>query len=286
MDRRIARMAARYGAVRSLPAGVANHVFGLGDDHVLRVPRSAQFAADLEKEAEVIPVTRAAGVRTAELVSYSAAGGMVLTRIAGTDLAERERTPALLREVGGELAKLHRVTTRPPRVPEYDDDGGDPRRVVADLRGAGMIDGENAAWLDAVLARLAGLVPADPPRVLVHGDIAPQNLMAAGGRLTGILDWGDSAWADPAIDFAKMPLTEVPAMLAGYRAGGAGDGDWEARILRHHLSWALGRLADPAPRAGERHWTAPPLARLLGLLRFAAGGPGQPWASLLHGHSG
>jgi hygromycin-B 7''-O-kinase len=65
-------------------------------------------------------------------------------------------------------------------------------------------------------------------------------------------------------------------MLDGYRGG---DG-WEARILWHHLGWALGRLSDPAPRPGERHWTAPPASRLLGLLRFFAAGPPAPWAAL------
>lgn len=141
-----------------------------------------------------------------------------------------------------------------------------------------------SSWLDGWLTRLAARLPADPPRALVHGDIAPQNLLEAGGRLTGIVDWGDAAWADPAIDFAKMPLTEIPAMLEGYTGpwGYHGDG-WAARILWYHVSWALGRLTDPAPNPGERHWTAPPAARLLGLLRFFASGPPEPWASLTRG---
>jgi hygromycin-B 7''-O-kinase len=274
VDDLLAEMAARYGEVRPLPTGVANHVYLLGDDRVLRVPRSAEFLADLRKEAAVIPIARAAGVRTPELVSFSGRA-MVLARLPGTDLAGRERPPAVLRELGREMALLHRGAARPPEVPEYDG-GADPQRVVTGLLADGTIDSESAAWLHGWLDRLAARLPADVPKALVHGDLAPQNLLESGGRLTGVVDWGDAMWADPAIDFAKMPLTEVPAMLEGYRGGG----DWEARILWHHLSWALGRLADPTPRPGQRHWTAPPASRLLGLLRFFAAGPPAPWSAL------
>jgi hygromycin-B 7''-O-kinase len=73
-------------------------------------------------------------------------------------------------------------------------------------------------------------------------------------------------------------------MLSGYREENAGsapaDGEWEARILWYHLLWAVKRLEDQTPRPGERHWTAPPVSRLLGLLRFFAAGPPAPWSSL------
>ncbi len=122
----------------------------------------------------------------------------------------------------------------------------------------------------------------------MHGDIAPQNLLATSdpAALSAVVDWGDAMWADPAAEFAKVPLEGVPAMLEGYRqmvvAAGqpAEKGAWEARVLWHHLTWALGRLPDPVPRPGERHWTAPPASRLLGLLRFFAAGPPPPWPDL------
>ena len=45
------------------------------------------------------------------------------------------------------------------------------------------------------------------------------------------------------------------------------------------MVWALGKLAaDPWP--GQRHWTAPPGSRLLGLLRFFASAPPSPWSNL------
>jgi hygromycin-B 7''-O-kinase len=270
-----ARFGVAPGRIRPMPVGVANHVYLLGDDLVLRVPRSAATAADLRKEASIIPVAHAAGVRTPALVAFDdAVPCLVVERVPGTDLAGRPRTPGLLRQVGRELALIHRLD--PPPVP-VDAERVAPGTLLAELVAAGHLDAENADWLAACFA---GLPPPDDARVLIHGDLAPQNLIADGDRLTGIVDWGDAMLADPATDFAKLPLTDVPAMLAGYREITPG-GPAEAAILRHHLLWALGRLTDPAPRPEQRHWTAPPAARLIGLLRFFAAGPPAPWKDLV-----
>lgn len=82
----------------------------------------------------------------------------------------------------------------------------------------------------------------------MHGDLTPRNLLTHHNSTT-LIDWGDATWA--------------------------------ARILWHHLSWTLGRLRDPGPRPDQRHWTAPPYARLLSLLRFLADRPAEPWRSLV-----
>lgn len=302
----LAAIAARHGVpaekVRPTVSGVANRAYLLGPDLVLRVPRTEAFAADLVKEAAVIPVARAAGVRTPALVTFDDSRTevgvpyMVLERVPGVDLAELGDSGGaeeVFREVGRELARLHRVPPGGARgVPvEYEPEADAPHRLVAGLLADGMLDAEAARWLDGWFDRLAERIPGGAaPRVLLHGDIAPQNLMVTPGpgpvSLTGIVDWGDAMWADPAVEFAKTPLPGVPAMLDGYReAGGDADGDsydraWEARVLRHHLTWALARLTNPAPVPGERHWTAPPASRLLGILRFFASSPPEPWRGL------
>ncbi|MET7460215.1 aminoglycoside phosphotransferase family protein [Nonomuraea sp. NPDC005501] len=302
-DEILAAIAGRHGItaeqVRPLPAGVANRVFLLGDDLVLRIPRTKQFLPDLVKEVAVIPAALHAGVRTPEVVAFDDTCSvvdvpyMVLARARGTDLADLDLPAAdadrVHHQVGRELAKLHRLSpaTAPdlPAVPVEDD--ADPWALTDRLLVAGWIDAEAARWLTGWFDRLSAHLPADPSPVLVHGDIAPQNLLVspATAELNGIVDWGDAQWADPAVDFAKMPLTGIPAMLDGYRqaTGERTSGStpsWEARVLWFHLTWALGRLPDPVPRPGERHWTAPPAGRLLGLLRFFASAPPAPWADL------
>jgi aminoglycoside phosphotransferase (APT) family kinase protein len=286
LDDLAVEIAARYGIaphrIRERPGGVANRIYLLGDDLVLRLPRSRVFAADLRKEAAVLPVVCAAGVRTTSLVSFAEepVTHLVSTRLPGTDLVDAELTGVTGRRLGRELAKLHRITAELPDVPV---DAGPPDTavLVAVLAADGWIDAGAARWMDDWFARLTPLLPRTPERVLVHGDIAPQNLLVRpDGELGGIVDWGDAMWADPAAEFAKLRLSLVPSVLAGYRAGGAPDSDWEARVLWHCLVWALGRIADRAPRPGERHWTAPPASRLLDLLRLFSSGAAEPWRRL------
>ncbi|MFF4415616.1 phosphotransferase family protein [Streptosporangium sp. NPDC001559] len=286
--------------VRPLPQGVANHVFLLGDDLVLRVPRAERFLPDLVKESAVIPLALHVGVRTPEVIAFDDTCSvvdvpyMVLTRTRGVDLAGLEPPVAdaehLFRDVGRELGKLHWLS--PDTAPALtdvpvDNDVTDPWALIDRLLQDGWIDAETARWLTGWFDRLSPHLPTNPPMVLVHGDVAPQNLLVSPktNQLNGIVDWGDAAWADPAVDFAKMPLTGIPAMLDGYRQQTGQETStsaptWEARVLWFHLTWALGRLKDPVPRPGERHWTAPPASRLLGLLRFFASAPPAPWADL------
>ncbi|MER7131813.1 phosphotransferase family protein [Streptosporangium saharense] len=299
-----AAIAGRYGVaaerVRPLPPGAANHVFLLGDDLVLRVPRTERFLSDLAKEAAVIPVALRAGVRTPEVVAFDDTCSvvevpyMVLTRTRGVDLSRLEPPTAdmehLFREVGRELGKLHRLSrTTTPALAGVPVENGvvDPWALTGRLLEQGWIDAEAARWLTSWFDRLSVRLPTSPPMVLVHGDIAPQNLLVSPrtARLNGIVDWGDAEWADPAVDFAKMPLTGVPAMLDGYRRETGQEPStstptWEARVLWFHLVWALGRLPDPVPHPGERHWTAPAASRLLNLLRFFASTPPAPWDDL------
>ncbi|MFI7416567.1 phosphotransferase family protein [Nonomuraea sp. NPDC049684] len=300
-DQTLAALAGRYGTtaeqVRPLPTGVANRVYLLGADLVLRIPRAEQFLPDLVKEAAVIPVARDAGVRAPEVVAFDDTCSvvdvpyMVLTRTQGVDLARLDPPAAgtehLFRQVGRELGKLHRLT--PDTVPALagvpvDDGAADPWALTGRLLKEGWIDAETARWLTGWFDRLAHHLPTNAPMVLIHGDIAPQNLLVSSSKrvqLNGIVDWGDAEWADPAVDFAKMPLTVVPAMLDGYRQETGQDiSHWEARVLWFHLTWALGRLENPIPRPDERHWTAPPASRLLGLLRFFASTPPSPWNEL------
>jgi hygromycin-B 7''-O-kinase len=77
-------------------------------------------------------------------------------------------------------------------------------------------------------------------------------------------------------------LEHVAAMLPDYirhTPTVVGEDELAAAILWLHLSWGLGKLtAEPWP--GQRHWTAPPASRVLGILRFFAADPPEPWSGL------
>lgn len=272
------------GAVAAAPLqGVANRVYFLGEGLVLRIARP-ESADDLRKEAIVIPAAVRAGVRTPEVVSFDddllEAPYMVLRRVEGTApglpaAPADERWRPVYRQLGAELAALHRGVDELPGVPA--DTGGDPRADVAALADAGYLSADVADWLTGWFDRLEPLTPAAPRARLIHGDAGPTNLLADSGRLTAVLDWGDAAWADPAVEFAKLPLRAVPPVLEGY-LGEVNEG-WAARVLWHHLHWALGRLPTPSePRAA--HLSAQPGNRILEIMRFFLADPPPPWREL------
>jgi hypothetical protein len=63
--------------------------------------------------------------------------------------------------------------------------------LVEELARSGWLDAAAASWLTGWFGRLAGRRPPDISPVLIHGDIAAQNLMVhpSTGDLTGIVDW-------------------------------------------------------------------------------------------------
>ena len=286
----LAELAARYDIrpeqVREVLGGVANRTYFLGDELFLRIPRTPAFERDLLKEVAVIPAARAAGVRTPAIVDFDTFQGtpyMVLERIQGTDLVDAPPAPpAVWQELGSELARLHQLQ-QPPAGVEADDGGGDPRPTVDKLATEGYLDTGTANWLLGWFDRLKAHIPKDQPHVLLHGDLAPQNLMTHDNRLEALIDWGDAAWGPAGMEFAKLRLEDVTATLPTYRrtsrSVGRSTEGLEAAALWFHLSWGVSGIPKP-PRPNERHWTAPPVSRLLGVLRFFAAGPPEPWSRL------
>jgi aminoglycoside phosphotransferase (APT) family kinase protein len=154
--------------------------------------------------------------------------------------------------------------------------------VVDELAGRGYLDRSTAYWLIGWFERLADKFDRDAPVVLLHGDVAPQNLLiGSAGGYEALIDWGDAVWGPRGMEFAKLPLERVASVLPSYREALESNqaDDLEAAALWYHLSWGLAALPRE-PRPDQRHWTAPPAGRLLGVLRFFASGPPSPWADL------
>ena len=67
----------------------------------------------------------------------------------------------------------------------------------------------------------------------MHGDLGAEHLLVADGRLSGIVDWGDAAVFDPAVDFARLLRDFGQAFLddtvAAY--GGPPDEGFAERVL-------------------------------------------------------
>lgn len=90
---------------------------------------------------------------------------------------------------------------------------------------------------------------------LVHGDVHPgHTLIDDRGELTGLLDWTDGGWGDPAVDFVDTlhcygPDTTV-RLIEAYRVAGGDDTDLlpRVRVLR---SFGVLKAAHDAVLAGR-----------------------------------
>ena len=276
--------------------GVANHVHLLGDALVLRVARHTLGSiADLRKEATVIPAATRADVSTPELVDFDDTATvldtpfMVLRRVPGVVPALPDPATdwaATYRDLGAQLRLIHdRMSADPSLRDTPADPPADPRPDVTALASAGYFGTDVTDWLIAWFDRLAAYSPPADGLRFTHGDACPTNLLADPDtkRLNAVLDWGDSGWADPATEFAKLPPRAIPPTLDGYLDGADPAADdrtpWAARILWHHLHWALGRIGTP-PRTDAVHWSAPPYNRLFEIIRFLGDDPPEPWPQL------
>ena len=70
---------------------------------------------------------------------------------------------------------------------------------------APMDDAPPAAWLEELPAG-HGLIAPEPATTLsfIHGDLGAEHVFVDGDRITGVIDWGDAAIRDPAIDHGRL----------------------------------------------------------------------------------
>lgn len=241
--------------------GWDNATFRLGDDLVVRLPAHDALVDQVEKEQRWLPVlARHLPMPIPTPVAHGRPGcgfgrpWSVLRWVPGETVG-RGRVANLDRladDVAGFLAALQRVPTGggpAPGAHSYHRGGplavfdGPARAAVAGL--AGRIDGAGAlaVWEAAVAAPGAG------PAVWVHGDLTGSNLLVAGGRLCGVIDFGCGAVGDPACDLALAWTLLDGSSRARFRtAVGADDATW-ARAR----GWALWKAVKGLAEHPEGH---------------------------------
>ncbi|MGI0129612.1 MAG: phosphotransferase family protein [Thermoplasmata archaeon] len=191
---------------------------------------------------------------------YARLGGV---RVDRARLAARE-LGRVGTELGRAIRRLHRIPARdavaaglPYRTPNACRQGvlrwG--RRVAREVRR--LLDPTSRRRLDRLLERLARPTRPRFATVVTHNDLLPVHVLAdpSSGRLTGLIDWGDVEFADPAFDFGVMGAVPGlgPAMVRAY--GGPSDGgfleraDAYRRLVASHTVVHARERRDPALRA-------------------------------------
>jgi aminoglycoside phosphotransferase (APT) family kinase protein len=280
-----------------LPAtGIINAIYRLGDDLILRVPRNHPAHVDqLRREAVAAPAARAAGVRTPRIIAFDdtcellPVPYLIVERIPGEALGtldlEPGATPDVWRELGRDLARLHRG------VPAGGLAGSpaEPERQLPDLRplvdqrvADGWFAEPEARWLRTWLAQLAPVATQPVRQRFTHADVQTTNLMVSpdGHTYRALIDWGCAHWDDPVVDFLAMPFAAVPFILKGHRDLVPLDDDASAeeRILWRRLQLLLEIL--PRGAAPGLSWGERPTAWLVDLFRFFLSPPPGRWRAL------
>ncbi len=240
------------------PGGWDNKSFRLGDRMLVRLPRAAEYAAQVEKEHRWLPrLTPLLPYRTPEPLAIGEPGSgypwkWSVYRWIDGERAVPERigdVTEFARSVARFLLALQRVECADGPLPGphnfyrggplaiYD---AETRQAIAVL--ATTIDGAaaTAVW-DAALES-----SWTRPPVWIHGDVSAGNLLLREGRLNAVVDFGMLGVGDPACDlsvawtlFSGKSREAFRATLpydSGTWARGRGWALWKALIVAAGLA--------------------------------------------------
>lgn len=258
--------------------GVANDIWALGDDLVLRVGRDWDEAwADARTESVAVPAAREVGVKTPALVVFDDSGAVidaavtvyerVLGDTMGLVLDARADWSRAMRGIGRDLARLHLGVHHVHDPRGWLDDPGaeDPRSWISQC--AALLGDELdvfARWID----RLEPVTRTTPVPRFLHDDVHAFNVMVdPNGDYLALLDWGDAGWGDPALELATFAIDWIDPLLQGYAeaAPELADDTFEGRVLWNQIGHSLRKTARPRPGKSA----ALGLARLHRLAAFA-----------------
>ncbi|MGW9402367.1 aminoglycoside phosphotransferase family protein [Arthrobacter sp. NPDC055585] len=240
--------------------GWVNHVFRLGSDFAVRLPRRQDAAALMAKEQRWLPAL-AAGLPTATSAPVFAGVPQepypypwsISTWFDGLDvsLQPRGRNVALAAPLAEFLNAFHKPAPEDyPRNPMVGGPLSSQDTAVQERLHAGMVP--HAArigelWTEALEAPAWN---SDP--VWLHGDLHPANLIAGNGTLQAIIDFGDLTAGDPAADLAAAWLVFEPAGRRAFRAALGTRYDADPYVWLRARGWAL-CMASNLLAAAQRH---------------------------------
>ncbi len=213
--------------LRPMRWGTVNAMYRLGDELLVRLPRRAEWADAIALEREWLPfLSRRLPVPIPEPVGFGDPSDAfplpwaVFRHLEGTPLLDAGPVDevALAEDLAAVVNALRELDEPdrpfPPgrgrplaerdayvreRIPEVAPDA-DPRAVAR-------------VWEHALTAPPWGGRP-----LFAHGDLMPPNVLTAGRRLAGVVDWGSCGSGDPACESLLAWMTLSAAGRARYRA--------------------------------------------------------------------
>ena len=236
--------------VEPLASGWDNTLFRLGDELVARLPRRTLGAAILVNEQRWLPVLAPrlplpvpVPVRTGVPADGYPWPWSITAFMPGTPAADGppfdpRRAAA---DLGAFFGALHvpapaEAPANPYRGVPLGQRAGTFRQNLETVSGQVDRAAVTAAW-EAALA----LPPWDAAPVWLHGDPHPANILISGGRVSGVIDFGDITAGDPASDLSLVWMLLPAACHDDFRAAyaGAGHGAIAGATWDRGRGWAL-----------------------------------------------
>ncbi|HZU71314.1 MAG TPA: aminoglycoside phosphotransferase family protein [Acidimicrobiales bacterium] len=224
--------------------GWDNHIFRLGPDLLVRLPRR-QLGADLVAHEHrwlpqlaprlplPVPLPVGQGVPGRGYPWPWSVCPWIPGRMAAVEPLSDPLQAA--GQLGAFVAALH--LPAPPEAPH------NPFRSVT-LAGRDEVARATLAEVEALVDRrrveaawrqALEVTEWDGPPVWLHGDLHPANLLVADGRLSGVIDFGDLCAGDPAVDVVGAWMLFPPLARPMFAAAvGVDDATW-----RRGRGWAL-----------------------------------------------
>ncbi len=218
--------------------GTSNAMYRLGEDMVVRLPRIAGAADDIEKEHTWLPRLAPPLPVAVPLPLGRGTPGegypwpwSVYRWLDGEPARGPLAEPRLLaHDLAGFVTALRRLDPA-DGPPSYRSESlaardASTRAAMAALRASLDAEAVAAAWSAALRA------PAWPgPAVWIHADLQPGNVLIAGGRLSAVIDFGCLGLGDPAVDL----------IAAWYVLPREARGAFRALVEADDAAWARGR---------------------------------------------
>ena len=221
--------------LREVGRGTVNAMFRLGDDLAVRLPRTAEWAGDLERERVWLPrLSERISLRVPEPVAEGRPTDeyplpWAVYRWVDGDQYEDELV-ADERGAAEDLARFVRELRAGP-VEGGPAAGRRPLAVLDEVTRVAIVEAGDLLDTAAVLAAWDRALEAPVfagDAVWIHTDLLRPNLLVQGGRLAAVIDFGAVGVGDPAADVIAAWTVFGAAGRARYReALEVDDATWE-----------------------------------------------------------
>jgi aminoglycoside 2''-phosphotransferase len=225
-----------YSDVKFIDEGWDHEVLILDDKLVFRFPTDDEYRDKLKHEIELleylrprVPVTLPQYTHIApdkDFAGYPIVPGEELTRERFDDLSD-DANAVFTRQLAGFLSAIHLLDVKDPALANIPasrlrEEQKEVRKLIPKL--AKELSIEDLELVSTFMAEVDEVTGSPVPHVFTHGDVYSRHLIWDDEhQQLGIIDFGDMAIGDPALDFAELHeygadfVRHVYELYAGHR---------------------------------------------------------------------